>query len=142
MSRPYSYAQVADVSARLPWFSIATSSKPNATQVTGYLADASNEIDSRLGQQFYVVPVPTTAAVASDQLRTWATVGAAVRTIEGMPQGQDSPHLSSLVMEWQAILDNLDSGDANLADAPKNPATAIRSGPPGDPRFSSDPKFR
>jgi hypothetical protein len=132
MSRPYNYANLADVQSALPGLALTASSRPNASQVTLQLELASNELDGVLAMLGYSVPVATGATVSMGMLRSWATVGGAYRAAMSMPQGKDSKHAESYGAEWKAILNGLEGARRSLPDAETNPSKLPRGAPPAE----------
>jgi hypothetical protein len=116
MARLYNYASAPDVVALLTNIpTLTATSRPNATQVHSHLTWASNELDAALLRSDYSVPVSATAATqASESLRGWAAVGAAMRSAGSMPQGEDSKHYEIYREQWSAILDGITTGDLPL----------------------------
>lgn len=127
MARPYAYASLPDVANHLTFFKSAgqtqatftATSQPNATQVSQFLHDISDELDSRLAQHDYTVPIATGATSAFDLLNNWTSIGAAMHAAAAMPQGSSSKHLEFLERRWNAILTALDKGETVIARAAK-----------------------
>lgn len=56
-----SYAQLADVQARIPLFAISGTSRPNSTQVQGFLDQRAEEIDAAIRSRGIATPVTDAA---------------------------------------------------------------------------------
>jgi hypothetical protein len=138
--RRESYAEIDDVSAELPWFTITETGQPNQDDVYRFLEIASDDIDRALAKLGYEVPIDVSATESRTLLRGWTAVGAAMRTVAAMPQGEDSKHLKFLERRWAEIMREL-KDEVVLPDVAKGSATTgrIRTGKPtGDPYFSRD----
>jgi phage gp36-like protein len=70
------YATVADVAALAALRTFTASTRPNTTEVTGFLEDAQGVLDSILAARGYQLPVPITATNALDLLEHYTAVGA------------------------------------------------------------------
>lgn len=145
MSRPYSYASAPDVSARIGVATITASSKPNTTQVAGYIDDISDELDGRLAALNYTTPIPTGATTAFDLLNAWTSIGAAMNWTAALPQGESGKHLPYLERRWNTILKALEDGTMAVPGLSKDTTTGrVRFGVGGGtssatPYFVRDP---
>lgn len=117
------YATLSDVNGLLsfvPTFGATT--KPNGSQVTGFLAMAADDLDAALVTHNYAVPIASSAVNSFELVRDWSSVGAAYYTAAAMPQGIDSKHLAIYERRWDAILEGLRNGSLQLpTDAPVDP---------------------
>lgn len=132
--RALAYATVSDLAARLPGATFTASSIPNASQVIEILGQTADELDAALAQARYAVPVPTTATAAFNLAAAWNSVGAAMYALGAKPQGQDSKQLPFLERRWEAILQNLQSGETTLPGYDKDETVAL-------PRYPGAPAY-
>lgn len=141
--RDFAYASYADIQAHLSFIPTFTAtSKPNATQAHSHLVDASNQLDAALAVADYATPIPTTATMALELLRSWAGIGAAAKVALAMPQGKDSKHLEALGKEWEVILGQVREGKAGLPGVALDSALSrARSGGPEAGSEGAEPVF-
>lgn len=137
------YAGIEDVRSHLSFVPTFTATgRPNATQVSQFLADAANDLDVALQLADYSLPIATSATMAQDTLRTWNAIGAAYYTALAMPQGSDSKHAKDLGDRWTVLLKAVQEGDTVLPlDLDTSRALPRHGGTPSS-RFSTDPTVR
>src|SRR5574338_192000 len=139
----YLYASLPDVQAHLPLMgrnqvpTFTATSQPNATHVHNQISFVTNELDSVLSNRGYAVPIPTTATIALDIVRSWTSIGAAYRTALSAGQGPTRQHVDFLRDEYNRILESIRNGIIGLADAPKNSFRNSR----GMAQFNASPYF-
>lgn len=129
--RSYAYASSVDVLAHLSIATFTATSKPTATQVHSHLLSAADELDAALTAGDYTVPVATGATAASNVLRSYNAIGAALYTAQSHPSGKNSNYADFLERRWNAILTGLESGEFTLSDAGKDTTLSL-------PRYSGD----
>ena len=129
----YAYASAPDVVGHLTLVATFTAtSRPNASQVHNHLLDTAAELNSKLAEADYSVPVSTAASAAFEQLNHFNAIGAAMYTTAAHPAGKDSKHLEFLERRWNAILSGIADGSISL-DAEQDTSVSL-------PRFGrSDP---
>lgn len=127
MSRTFAYASTVDILSHLSFVATFTNnSKPNATQAHTQLLNASDEIDTVLGEAGYTTPIATGATQSGELLRHWTGLGAAMYVAYSMPQGQDSKHAATLERRFNIILDGIRSGALTLpTDSPLDSNTSL-----------------
>ena len=129
------YCDIADVQALNPTRRYGPQTTPSTEQVLTIIDLAAGELDGILMDRGITVPVPSTSTAAYAWLRRANAYGAAMDAEAAMfPASADrdeTPHVAYLRRRWEAMLDALSSGDANLSDAPREPETSTSRGPRG-----------
>jgi hypothetical protein len=141
MPRAYSYATTSDVQSRVAVATFTASSRPNLTQIGGYIADAANELDGKLAALNYSVPVATGATTAWELLKTWNGIGAAMFAVAALPQGEKGTHLPFLERQWSAILTRLEEGNVQLPGVSKDSSSGRVRSASIDPCAGASPFF-
>jgi hypothetical protein len=132
------YAAVDDVRALHTGRTIATSTKPNATQVYGYLTETAAVLDGILREKDYALPIPTTATGALELLEHFNALGAHALTEEAAPT---SDRRDAAMSMWENAQKMLRDGLIQL-DAPRDTSLSFPRAPAApSPFFTRDMRF-
>lgn len=135
------YATTDDVAARSPGRTFTATSLPNATQVGIFLRDTAAELDTIAAVRGYTVPVPTTATIAYNLMRSYNAAGAHCLVEKAAPTGRKDS-LDDACEAWQAAKKALAEGDVILPDvAQDDDVGRVRSGFPASAMFVASGRF-
>jgi hypothetical protein len=114
------YATISHVEALNALRTFTATSRPNASQVTGYLEETAGVLDGILAARGFQLPVPTTATSALRLLEHYNAIGAhafAERAAES------SPHKEAAEKLWADAQKMLKDGIVEPSDLPRATAT-------------------
>ena len=130
------YATPTTVYARTTGRTFTASSKPNTSQVAGYIDQAAGELDGILRRVGYALPIATTATAALALLEHYNALGAeALIEISAPVSGGRDKNALKL---WDDAKKMLASGDLELGAAMDAENALPRSGWPATAMFSRD----
>lgn len=93
------YATVLDVKALNPARTFTASTRPNDTQVVGYLTEAAAVLDGILAARGFALPVPIVATSALELLEHYCAIGAWYMVENA---ADSSPHRDAAERAWIA----------------------------------------
>lgn len=119
------YADIDGVRALNTGRTIATQTKPSASQVAGFLDDTAGVIDAILDRQGYELPIPTTATGALKLLEHFNELGGHALTEQAAPVSDREDAAMAMWENAQKMLRE----DLIQLDAPRELTTTLPRGP-------------
>ena len=102
------YAEIDDVQAYIPWFSIGDNSKPNTAQVTEFIRQTQAEVDSAIKSSGIAVTPITEPEEFLAELESLVAMGAGARTLlAAYPDASGGGSTGAGNTLWRAYWDRL-----------------------------------